>query len=115
MSRSLLTALVAAALVVMASPASPATPREPEGCQAVNPGQPTCSYTAAMDAETPVSGAMGIGNWVVTIKRPGEKKPIVLKPDSGGGVVEFAIQQGDKVTAKAIDPGTAMTVGSVQP
>ena len=88
----------------------------PEGCQAFNPGQPTCTFTATVDAQTPVSGASGSGSWIVSVKRPGERKPIVLKSDSPpGAVVEFAYKKGDKVTAKALTPGTIMTAGSVQP
>ena len=109
-------AIAVAALMVVATPGTTgAVTHPPEGCQAVNPGQETCTFTVAADAESPVSGAAGPGSWVVTVKRPGEKKPIVLKPDAGGGVVEFTFQQGDKVTAKALSPGTFMTAGFVQP
>ena len=104
------------AVLPLAGAATAATVAEPEGCQAFNPGQPTCTFTATMDAQTPVSGGMGSGSWIVKVKRPGEKKPIVLKPvDPYGGVVEFAYQEGDKVSAEALTPGTLMTAGSVQP
>ena len=117
--KALVGAIVVAVLMpiggAVASSGAKATD-EPEGCQAFNPGQPTCKFTATIDSESPVSGATGSGSWVVTVKRVGEKKPIVLKPaDPYGGVVEFAYQQGDKVTAKALSPGTMMTAGSVQP
>ena len=106
--------LAAVALLAPAAQGASLT-KEPEGCQAFNPGQPTCTFTATMDAGSPVSGGIGSGSWVVKVKRPGEKKPIVFKPaDPYGGFVEFAYREGDVVSAEALTPGTLMTAGSVQ-
>ena len=112
------TALAAALTMVPATARSALDPAtdEPEGCQAFNPGQPTCTFTATTDAETPISGALGVGSWVVKVKRAGEKKPITLKgsPDGAPSVSEFTFQEGDVVKAKALSAGTFMTVGFVQ-
>ncbi len=115
----LVVAALAAMLIVApttAQSASAPPADEPEGCQAFNPGQPTCTFTATADAETPISGAVGVGSWVVKVKRAREKKPIVLKgsPDGAPSVSEFPFREGDVVKAKALTPGTFMTVGYVQ-
>lgn len=82
-----------------------------EGCQAFNPGQPTCTFTATRDNETPVSGAAGRGSWSVTVQR-GKKKMVYKSPSSGEPTATgFEILEGDKVTAKALSAGSGVTTG----
>lgn len=84
-----------------------------EGCQAVNPGQPTCSYEVTHETESPVTGVAGIGDWVVKIKR-GKKTITVKSPGPGEPTAqEVAFETGDKVKAKALTPASAVTVGHV--
>jgi hypothetical protein len=91
------------------------TVREPESCQAFNPGQPTCTFTATSASATPVSGIAGAGTWVVIVKR-GKLKTVFKSPASGEPTaVGFEIAPGDKITAKALAPGTALVVGHSSP
>ena len=112
-----LLALVAMCALALPAAAQAATPdsREPEGCQAVNPGQPTCTYTVTHDNDSPVSGIAAIGQWQVTIQ-VGKKKTIEKSPSSGEPTtVTIAFPEGAKVTAKAISPGAVVIVGHVDP
>ena len=85
--------------------------REVEGCQVQNPAQPTCSYTATHEGETPVSGIAAVGSWVVTIK-VGKKTETVKSPAAGEPTAtEMTIPSGAKVTMKALSPGSGGTVG----
>lgn len=113
MRKLVLVGLVAALMAPASLDAAPLTPmpEQPEGCEAVNPGQPTCSYTATDDTASPVSGAGGRGSWVVTVKR-GKKKFTYKSPPSGEPTaIAFEILAGDKITAKALTPGTGLVVG----
>lgn len=112
--RTVVAALVAFVFALMPSGAATEL-SEPEGCQAFNPGQPQCKYTATHNPEGPVTGVAGVGSWVVTVKRAGEAKPLVIKSPPGGEptATEFVFEEGDKVTAKALSPGTGLTVGHV--
>lgn len=80
-------------------------------CLAANPGQPTCSFTVVENATTPVSGAAGEGSWIVTIKRG--KTKTTLKAPAGGEptALSYAFMTGDKVTAKALTPGSFVLTG----
>ncbi|MEA2477050.1 MAG: hypothetical protein QOC87_1249 [Actinomycetota bacterium] len=82
-------------------------------CLAVNPGQAQCSFTVTQDAATPVSGAAGRGSWIVTIKSG--KVKTTLKSPSGGDptALSYALKAGDKVTAKALTPGSAVVAGDL--
>jgi hypothetical protein len=85
--------------------------REVEGCQVVNPGQPTCTYTATHEGTSPVSGIAAVGQWQVTFQ-VGKKKTVEKSPASGEPtVVEMTIPKGAKVTMEALSPGSAGTVG----
>jgi hypothetical protein len=87
----------------------------PESCQAYNPGQPTCSFTATSASATPVSGIAGVGSWSVTVKR-GKLKTVYKSPAGGEPTaVGFSIAPGDKITAKALTPGSALIVGHSSP
>ena len=82
-----------------------------EGCQAVNPGQPTCTYTATEATVTPVSGAAGRGDWIVIVKR-GKTKFVYKSPADGAPTATgFTILAGDKLTAKALTPGSGLAIG----
>ncbi len=84
---------------------------EVEGCQTFNPAQPTCTYTATHDSESPVQGIAAVGSWVVTIK-VGKKTETFKSPASGEPVAEaVTIPSGAKVTMKALAPGSGGTVG----
>ena len=84
---------------------------EVEGCQVQNPAQPTCTYTATHEGESPVSGIAAVGSWVVTIKVG--KKTETIKSSATGEptAVEMTIPSGAKVTMKALSPGSGGTVG----
>ena len=84
---------------------------EVEGCQTQNPAQPTCTYTATHDSESPVQGIAAVGSWVVTIQ-VGKKKDTYKSPATGEPVAEaITIPEGAKVTMKALSPGSGGTVG----
>jgi hypothetical protein len=104
MKKILVATAIAAALVV------PGTPlKAVEGCEAVNPGQPTCTYKAA--GTTVFGGAAGQGKWVVTVK-VGRKTTTYRSPSSGEPTgTQFLIKKGAKVTAKALAPGSGVIVG----
>jgi hypothetical protein len=61
--------------------------------------------------EGPVAGVAGRGDWIVKVKRG--KKTIKIKRPAGGAppAVEFLYQQGDKVTAIALSPGSSLVAG----
>jgi hypothetical protein len=101
-----------AAVGIVLVPVSEGLARGPQdSCMAFNPAQPKCSFTVSENASTPVSGAVGRGDWVVTVKRG--KTKFLLKSPSGGDptATSFAFQKGDKVTAKAITPGSGVLTG----
>jgi len=84
---------------------------EPESCQAYNPGQPKCSYTVTHSTDSPVTGVAGVGTWVVKIKR-GKKTITVKGPYTGEPTaMEIQFRPKDKVTAIAVNPGSALVVG----
>jgi hypothetical protein len=84
-----------------------------EGCQAFNPAQPTCSYTATHRGGSPVSGISGVGSWVVKIK-VGKKIEVVKSPASGEPtVVEKVFEEGTKVSVTTLAPGSGVVVGHV--
>ena len=83
----------------------------PEGCEAMNPVAPSCSFTVVESMSGPVTGVAGEGTWVVKVKRG--KQKIKLTSPTGGAptAVTFPFQAGDKVTAIAVSPGAALIVG----
>ena len=83
----------------------------PEGCEAMNPAQSTCTFTVMEDMEGPVAGVAGEGTWIVKVKR-GKKTEKIKSPSSGEPTaVEYLFEAGDVVTAKALSPGSSMIVG----
>lgn len=98
--------LVVAALAV---PPVAAAVREPEGCQVVNPGQPACSYTVTHTTESPVTGFAGQGDWSAVVKRGKQK----IKFSGSQEPVVFEFQEGDKVSVKALSPGSGAIAGHV--
>jgi hypothetical protein len=102
-------------IVVLAwSIAAPASGGD-EGCQAQNPLQPTCSYTVTHTSSTPVTGVGGVGEWVVFVKRGAQKLTFKSLPDGRPTMLEISFKIGDKVSAKAISPGSGLTVGHFDP
>ena len=100
--------------VVMLASASPASGGD-EGCQAQDPLQPTCSYTVTHTSKTPVTGAGGIGDWVVTVTRGTKTFTVKSLPDGRPSFFEISFKIGDKVKAKALSPGSGLTVGHLDP
>ncbi len=81
-----------------------------EGCVAVNPGQAACRYTATVTED---ASATGVGSWVVSIKH--RRRTTTYSPNGYYGVPEvmtIPIRKGDRVTAKALDPGSGVVIGS---
>ncbi len=84
---------------------------EPEGCQVVNPGQPTCSYTVTHTTDSPVTGFAGVGKWVAKVKR-GKKTQTITSPATGEPTgITFEFEVGDKVSVTAVNPGSAVVAG----
>jgi hypothetical protein len=82
-------------------------------CLAVNPVQPTCTFTVQDSATTPVTGAAGRGDWIVIVKR-GKVKTAIKSPSSGEPTAtSYTLLAGDKVTAKALSPGSGVLAGDV--
>jgi hypothetical protein len=82
-----------------------------EGCQAVNPGQPICTYTATESTVTPVSGVAGRGDWIVIVKRGKAKFTYKSPADGAPTATGFTIVTGDKITGKALTPGSGIAIG----
>jgi uncharacterized low-complexity protein len=112
MRKILLVTAVVGALSMAVTPAGAMRSSDgEEGCQAVNPGQPTCSYTATHPSSSPVAGIAGVGNWVVKVKL-GKKVDTFKSPASGEPTaVELNFEEGSKVSVKTLTPGTAVIVG----
>ena len=83
----------------------------PEGCEAMNPAAPTCSFTVAESMSGPVTGVAGEGTWVVKVKRGKQKIKLTSPANGAPTAVTFTFQAGDKVTATAVSPGAALIVG----
>jgi len=82
-------------------------------CLAVNPVQPKCTFTVQDTATTPVTGAVGRGDWVVIVKR-GKVKTALNSPSGGEPTaIEYPLVAGDKVTAKALSPGSGVLAGDL--
>lgn len=115
MRKTIVAALAAAALAVPTAGVNATgivVDREPEGCQALNPVQPTCTFTVTEDMEGPIAGAAGYGTWKVVVKR-GKKTAATLKSGASGEptATEFLYEKGDKVTVTAVSPGSGVTAG----
>ena len=107
MIRRVVVGMVVAAFVVPHSVG--ATTRAPEGCQVVNPGQPSCSYTVTHSGGSPVTGFAGMGDWAAVVKRGKEK----IKFAGSQEPVTFEFQEGDKVKVVAKTPGSGAIAGHV--
>lgn len=111
--RKVLAALLAGALVLalQVGAVGSTSITEPEGCQAVNPAQPTCSYTVTHTTESPVTGFAGVGNWAAKIKR-GKKTTTVRSPATGEPTgITFEFEEGDKVSVTTLSPGSSVIAG----
>lgn len=110
MRKSALVALSAALLVASGSIAgSVQLDDAPDGCAAINPAQPTCTYTA--EGVDTFGGVAGNGTWIVKIK-VGKRTTTYKSPASGEPTGEqFMIPAGAKVTATATAAGSGLVVG----
>jgi hypothetical protein len=90
---------VAISTGLLASGASAVERDDPESCQAVNPYQPTCSFTVtSMSTSGTITGAVGQGDWIVVVKR--KKARFTIKPSgTEPEPIAFQYMVGDKVTA----------------
>ena len=103
----------AVAGLVMAPSAVGAQAGVNDYCIAVAPVQPKCSFTVQDTATTPVTGAAGRGDWVVVVKR-GKVKTAITSPTSGEPTaISYTLIAGDKVTAKALSPGSGVIAGDL--
>ena len=108
--RKLVVALLTLGLFI--GPAAGArTSKGREGCQAFDPLQPTCRFTVTHHAESPVTGIGGSGDWIVFVKRGDETLRYESPANGQVWLMEVAFRVGDKVTAKALSPGSGLTVG----
>jgi hypothetical protein len=82
-----------------------------EGCQAFNPGQPTCSFKVTHTSRTPITGVAGVGKWVVKVKRDGKSFTVKSPANGQFWATEIAFKPGDKVRAEALAPGSGLSVG----
>ena len=106
------TGLILGMAMVVTGPALAARDSE-EGCQAFSPGQESCSYTSTHEGGTPVSGIAGVGSWIVKVK-VGKDVQTFKSPATGEPTeVEMPFEEGTKVSAKALAPGSVVVVGHV--
>jgi hypothetical protein len=84
---------------------------EPESCQAINPAQPTCTFTVTSDSSSgTVTGAVGQGDWLVVVKR-GRVKMTFGPTSTDPEPVSFKYLVGDKVTATVKSAGGWVVAG----
>lgn len=107
MIRRVVVGMIVAAFVVPHSVSTAS--RAPEGCQVVNPGQPSCSYIVTHSGGSPVTGFAGMGEWAAVVKRGKEKIKIAGSQEP----VTFEFQEGDKVKVVAKTPGSGAIAGHV--
>ena len=102
---------VAISTAVLASGASAVERDDPESCQAINPAQPTCTFTVtSMSTSDTVTGAVGQGDWVVVVKR--KKVKLTIEPSgTEPEPVSFQYMVGDKVTATVKSAGGWVIAG----
>ena len=106
--------IAACSLLVLLVPASPAQPHEaaPEGCQAYNPGQPSCSFKVTHQSGTPISGYAAVGTWVIKIKAGGKTTTIESSSPAPTASVS-AWPKGARITASATAAGSFVIIGHV--
>jgi hypothetical protein len=102
---------VAISTGLISSGASALVRDESESCQAINPIQPTCTFTITSESTSgTVTGAVGQGDWIVVVKR--KKAKMTIAPSSTEPEpVSFAYQVGDKVTATVKSAGGWVVAG----
>lgn len=109
MKKAAIGALAAALMVVPAGIAGSAGIDAPESCEAINPVQPTCTFTA--EGVDTFGGVAGSGSWIVKVK-VGKRTTTYKSPASGEPTGEqFMIPAGAKVTATATAAGSSLIVG----
>ncbi len=108
---------VAAAMIpaFLAAHATASVPLEDgtEGCIVFNPGLGhSCSYEATHDPDPDrISGIIGVGNWLVKVKRGGKTFRYESPPLGEPTTTFFSIRKGDRVRVWALTPGTFVAVG----
>ncbi len=112
MLRALKTSIaVAISTGLLASGASAVGRDDPESCQAINPGQPKCTFTVtSVSTSDTITGAVGQGDWVVVVKRKKQKftiAPSGPEPEP----ISFQYMIGDKVTATVNSAGGWVIAG----
>jgi hypothetical protein len=108
-------AVVVGALTAPGLSAAPSRLRSDEGCEAQNPLRPSCSFTVTHTSATPVTGAGGIGQWIVIVRRGEHTFRVESLPDGRPTFIEIAFKVGDKVRAKALTAGSGLTAGHFDP
>lgn len=112
MTKGLVAFVIASVLAAPMASAHPPTPvKGDEGCQVMNPLRPTCAFEVTHTSESPVTGAAGWGDWIVLVKRDGETIKYKGAPDGRFWMIEISYKVGDKVTVKALSPGSAADAG----
>lgn len=84
--------------------------RAPEGCEAVNPAQSTCTYKTTEPVDV-FGGAAGNGSWIVKVKVKKKVTTYSSPYDGSPTGVQFTIPAGAKVTATARTAGSGVIVG----
>ena len=102
---------VAISIALIASGASAVQRDDPESCQAINPAQPTCTFTVtSVSTSGTVTGAVGQGDWVVVVKR--KKVKMTFGPSgTDPEPVSFQYMVGDRVTATVTSAGGWVIAG----
>lgn len=96
---------------LIASGASAVERDDPESCQAINPAQPTCTFTVTSTSTSgTVTGAVGQGDWIVVVKR-GKVKMKFGPSSTDPEPVAFNYMVGDKVTATVKSAGGWVIAG----
>ena len=109
MTKAALGALTATLMVVPAGIAGSTGIDAPEGCEAINPAVPTCTFTTE-NVDT-FGGVAGRGDWVVKVK-VGKRTTTYKSPASGEPTgIQFMIPASATVTATATSAGSGLVVG----
>ena len=103
---------VAVSSALIASGASAVERDDPESCQAINPAQPTCTFTVTSTSSSgTVTGAVGQGTWTVLVKRGKVKMRFGPSSTTEPEPVSFNYMVGDKVTATVTSAGGWVIAG----
>lgn len=110
--RKIIIACSVLAVLTQTASAEPVATLAPEGCQAFNPGQPSCSFKVTHASGTPVSGYVAAGSWVIKIKE-GKKTTTIKSSSPAPTGVTSTFANGAKVSAETLSPGSFVIIGHV--